>query len=192
MRCSWETQSSTEWKECRHVTKESVFGPVWQTKYRAKKGKIVSGTNQSRFSSKSPTKFMSLSIARRLTRPLHFVRTKSTSPYGRSHIVHLKPPSLPPPCVPEFPQLVIRADGSSYTHYTTSPRSVIHLTRDLTNSPLWNTALWAGRADGELEDEATGRLGRFRRKFDHVDYTNLEAQNETGETEGEIQPEHVP
>jgi len=65
--------------------------------------------------------------------------------------------------VPQFPQRVIRADGSSFTHWTTSPRPLIRLTRDVTNHPLWNvSALTGGAAE---ESEVTGRLGRFNRKF---------------------------
>jgi hypothetical protein len=102
---------------------------------------------------------------------LRHVRHKSTSPYGRTHVSHRKPPTLPSPVVPLFPQLVVRADGSSYTHHTTSPRSTIRLTRDVTNSPLWNAAAWAGddRLGAEEEGELTGRLARFKRKFDAAD-----------------------
>jgi len=67
--------------------------------------------------------------------------------------------------VPQFPQLVIRADGSTFTHWTTSPRSMIKLTRDMTNNPMWNPGLW--KSDGaEEEGEVTGRLGRFNRRFE--------------------------
>ncbi|KAK2461389.1 hypothetical protein APHAL10511_006613 [Amanita phalloides] len=73
---------------------------------------------------------------------------------------------MPNPLVPKFPQLVVRSDGSSFTHWTTSPRSRIRLTRDTTNNPVWNSALWL--TDTALEDEvnATGRLGRFNRRFE--------------------------
>jgi len=66
--------------------------------------------------------------------------------------------------VPKFPQLVIRSDGSTFTHHTTSPRSHITLTRDLSNHPLWNPSLMSeSEAD---EDASAGRLGRFRRRFE--------------------------
>jgi ribosomal protein L31 len=66
--------------------------------------------------------------------------------------------------VPQFPQRVIRADGSSFTHWTTSPRPLIRLTRDVTNHPLWNVSALTGEGAAE-ESEVTGRLGRFNRKF---------------------------
>ena len=92
-------------------------------------------------------------------------RSVSSSPYGRTHVWKHRRPMMPNPVVPKFPQLVIRADGSSFTHYTTSPRSILKLTRDLTNNPVWNTSQWLD--DQAVEDEAssTGRLGRFNRKF---------------------------
>jgi hypothetical protein len=96
-------------------------------------------------------------------------KSVSTSPYGRSHIFKRRLPKLPNPVVPHFPQRVIRADGSSYMQWTTSPRSRIILTRDTTNNPLWNaTQRLSGGAEGGIEDEeqeGTGRLGRFRRRF---------------------------
>jgi len=72
--------------------------------------------------------------------------------------------------VPQFPQRVIRADGSSFTHWTTSPRSLIRLTRDVTNHPLWNVSALT-REGAVDENEVTGRLGRFNRKFvEEVDW----------------------
>ena len=77
--------------------------------------------------------------------------------------------------VPQFPQRVIRSDGTTFTHWTTSPRSVIRLTRDVTNNPLWNSAAWGSHGVDE-EDEATGRLGRFNRRFEEsVDMDWLQA-----------------
>lgn len=66
--------------------------------------------------------------------------------------------------VPHFPQTTILADGSSITLTTTSPRSSLRLTRDPTNHPLWNPGTERRGAGGEEEDES-GRLGRFRRRF---------------------------
>jgi len=93
------------------------------------------------------------------------VRHVSSSPYGRTHVWKHRPPKLPNPVVPTFPQRVTLSDGSTFTHYTTSPRSSIKLTRDLTNNPLWNYGLSKG---GKFEDEegSSGRMGRFRRKFE--------------------------
>ena len=98
-------------------------------------------------------------------------RNISSSPYGRTHVWKRRPKRLPNPLVPQFPQRVIRSDGSSYTHWTTSPRALIRLTRDVTNHPLWNVAA-ALRGQGVLEEsEVSGRLGRFNRKFvEEVDW----------------------
>lgn len=71
---------------------------------------------------------------------------------------------MPNPCVPRFPQLVVRADGSTYTHYTTSPRSTISLTRDTTNNPLW--APFFGNKEDAESAALAGRLGRFNKRFD--------------------------
>ncbi|KAI0341363.1 hypothetical protein BDW22DRAFT_1358867 [Trametopsis cervina] len=90
-------------------------------------------------------------------------RPMSTSPYGRSHVWRKRPRKLPNPCVPQFPQQVIRADGSTFTHYTTSPRSVMSLTRDSTNNPMW-TPFIGNKEDAESAALA-GRLGRFNKKF---------------------------
>ncbi|KAF8637457.1 hypothetical protein AX17_002802 [Amanita inopinata Kibby_2008] len=93
-------------------------------------------------------------------------RNVSSSPYGRTHVWRRRPPTLPNPVVPKFPQLVIRSDGTSFTHWTTSPRSRLRLTRDTTNNPIWNTSLWLSDKGIEEEMAETGRLGRFNRKFE--------------------------
>lgn len=104
------------------------------------------------------------------------MRPKSTfsSPYGKSHRQRL--PALPRPTVALFPQTVIMTDGSTYTHWTTSPRSVIRLTRDVNNNPLYRPG---SEGDDLLEDEA-GRLGRFKRRFenadDAVDFSTFESE----------------
>ncbi|KAJ7045137.1 hypothetical protein C8F04DRAFT_524984 [Mycena alexandri] len=95
-------------------------------------------------------------------------RSISSSPYGRTHVWKRRTPVLPNPVVPKYPQRVIRADGSSYLHWTTSPRSIIRLARDTTSNPLWNTGMWADGRGLEEESETTGRLGRFNRKFDGI------------------------
>jgi len=91
-------------------------------------------------------------------------RSVSSSPYGRTHVWKHRPKRLPNPVVPQFPQRVIRSDGSSFTHWTTSPRPLIRLTRDVTNHPVWNVSALMGDGAAE-ESEVTGRLGRFNRKF---------------------------
>lgn len=100
-------------------------------------------------------------------------RSISSSPYGRTHVWRRRPKRLPNPVVPQFPQRVIRSDGSSFTHWTTSPRPLIRLTRDVTNHPLWNVSALMGEGAAE-ESEVTGRLGRFNRKFvvEEVDWMN--------------------
>ncbi|KAI0788376.1 hypothetical protein C8Q74DRAFT_677870 [Fomes fomentarius] len=94
---------------------------------------------------------------------VHQTRAVSSSPYGRTHVWKRRPKKLPSPMVPVFPQRLVRVDGSTVIHYTTSPRSVIKLTRDTTNNPLWNAARFVGM--DEEEDEVTGRMGRFSRRF---------------------------
>ncbi|KAI0792357.1 hypothetical protein C8Q75DRAFT_731597 [Abortiporus biennis] len=90
-------------------------------------------------------------------------RSVSSSPYGRTHVWKKRDHVLPKPFVPEYPQLVVKSDGSTFTHYTTSPRSVIRLTRDTSNNPVWNPEAYL--ASSLEEDESAGRLGRFSRKF---------------------------
>ena len=94
--------------------------------------------------------------------PAH-ARAVSSSPYGRTHVWKRRPKTLPNPTVPLFPQRLVRVDGSTVVHHTTSPRSVIRLTRDTTNNPVWNAARFVGM--DEEEDEVTGRMGRFSRRF---------------------------
>jgi hypothetical protein len=95
--------------------------------------------------------------------PIFLSRSKSTVPLSYAKRTHLRrPPSLPQPMVPHFAQLVIFPDGSSFTHYTTSPRSVLRVTRDVSTNALWNPGRLKGRLEGEDE---SGRMGRWRRKF---------------------------
>lgn len=67
--------------------------------------------------------------------------------------------------MPQFPQKVIRSDGSTFVHWTTSPRSVLRLTRDVTNNPLWNLGDLSKTSELENEGQMTGRMGRFNRRF---------------------------
>ncbi|KAG8951719.1 hypothetical protein FRC04_005740 [Tulasnella sp. 424] len=63
--------------------------------------------------------------------------------------------------IPQFKQLVILSDGSTFTHFTTSPRTTIRLTRDVTNNPFW-----APGSDGiAAGDDEAGRMGRFKKRF---------------------------
>ncbi|KAH8831685.1 hypothetical protein DL96DRAFT_1460633 [Flagelloscypha sp. PMI_526] len=88
-------------------------------------------------------------------------RNVSSSPYGRTHVWKRRAPKLPNPVPGKYPQLVIRSDGSSFTHWTTSPRSQIRLTRDVTNNPVYNTASWVSGTGMEEDQVLTGRVGRF-------------------------------
>lgn len=103
-------------------------------------------------------------------------RFKSSSPYGHSHVLRHRERKLPSPIVPQFPQRVIRADGSSFTHWTTSPRSLLRLTRDLTNNPFWNVSLMT-KEGAEEESAVTGRLGRFQRKFGEAEQSGVGVGN---------------
>lgn len=92
-------------------------------------------------------------------------RSVSSSPYGRTHVWRRRPAKLPNPVVPTFPQRVTRSDGSTFVHWTTSPRASIRLTRDVTGHPLWNPNTLARGEAEEEEGKTTGRLGRFSRRF---------------------------
>lgn len=73
---------------------------------------------------------------------------------------------LPRP-VPKFASTTILADGSSIQLATTSPRRLTRLTRDPTNHPLWNPGQ-ERKIGGDAGDDS-GRLGRFRRRFEGVE-----------------------
>ena len=98
-------------------------------------------------------------FTKQLLQELPHSRSISNSPYGRTHVWKRRPPVLPNPLVPKFPQKVIRSDGTSFTHWTTSPKSLVRLTRDTTNNPHWNTGNPSDRSVDE-ESAAAGRLGR--------------------------------
>jgi hypothetical protein len=118
-------------------------------------------------------------------------RSISSSPYGRTHVWKRRLPALPNPVVPKYPQLVIRADGSSFTHWTTSPRSIIKLTRDVSNNPVWNTGMYVD--DQAIEDEATqtGSLGRFNRRFAGVGGAGQNVEWMAGTEKANLQGELV-
>ncbi|KAG8685041.1 hypothetical protein FRC11_011210 [Ceratobasidium sp. 423] len=107
----------------------------------------------------------------------HLIRLRhsnSGSPYGKSHLIPTTP-RLPNPVVPTYPQTVFLSDGSSFTHRTTAPRSVVRLTRDITNNPVWQPGMEARAGE---EEDLSGRLGRYKRRFDE------ESQFVEGELEG--------
>jgi hypothetical protein len=121
---------------------------------------------------------------------LSHCRSISNSPYGRAHVWKRRPPVLPNPLVPKFPQKVIRSDGTSFTHWTTSPKSLVRLTRDTTNNPHWNTG---NPSDKSVEEEsgASGRLGRFSRKFEELG-SDLDDPSWMEEMSSVIMSEEVP
>jgi len=96
--------------------------------------------------------------------PLALSRPASTSSTWPSRTHLKKPPKIPAPVPAVYAQTVVLSDGSTFTAHTTAPTpSIIRLTRDVTNNPLWAPGTdRRGLADG-AED---GRVGRFRRRFE--------------------------
>ena len=85
----------------------------------------------------------------------------------------MKERRLPAPVIPTFAQKVTLSDGSTFTHWTTSPRTTIRLTRDVSNSPLWTLSASAG-GRGSVQDDDSGRIGRFNSRFgSHNDFESL-------------------
>ena len=85
--------------------------------------------------------------------------------YRRSH---MEPePSLPNPLPRLHAQRIVLSDGSTFTHYTTAPTpAIVRLTRDVTNNPLWAP----GTEKRGLNDDEDGRVGRFKRRFEGMDF----------------------
>ncbi|KIP05175.1 hypothetical protein PHLGIDRAFT_92496 [Phlebiopsis gigantea 11061_1 CR5-6] len=103
----------------------------------------------------------------------------SSSPYGRAHVWKHRDFKMPKPFVPQFPQRVVLSDGSSFVHYTTSPRSIFKTTRDTRNNPIWNAFV---ATEGEdVEAKASGRMGRFSRRFEGMDISVDEVVGDTKE-----------
>ncbi|PWY97545.1 hypothetical protein BCV70DRAFT_166699 [Testicularia cyperi] len=94
------------------------------------------------------------------------------SAFSTSASVQARDPSavvqtaLPRP-VPKFSSTTMLADGSSIQLSTTSPRRLTRLARDPTNHPLWNPG--QERKVGGDADDDSGRLGRFRRRFQEAE-----------------------
>jgi ribosomal protein L31 len=103
--------------------------------------------------------------------------SSSTWP-SRTHL--RKPPTIPAPVPAVYAQTVVLSDGSTFTAHTTAPTpSIIRLTRDVTNNPLWAPGTdRRGLADGSEE----GRVGKFRRRFEGLS-TGGEEESE-GEGKG--------
>ncbi|KAJ9098158.1 hypothetical protein QFC21_004487 [Naganishia friedmannii] len=115
-------------------------------------------------------------------------QTRSTSSLHKTawpSKTHLRAkPRIPNPLPALYPQLVIQADGSSFTQYTTAPSPAVYrLTRDVTNNPLWNLNKDGGmgrRGDGE---EDGGRLARFRRLYGESTSSSSSATTEAATSE---------
>lgn len=60
-----------------------------------------------------------------------------------------------------FTQTIILSDGSTYQKLSTSPKLSLRLTKDVRNSQLWNPEI--GKT---LNNEESGRLARFKGRFD--------------------------
>ncbi|RKP24913.1 hypothetical protein SYNPS1DRAFT_16460 [Syncephalis pseudoplumigaleata] len=65
-----------------------------------------------------------------------------------------------------FTQTVVLSNGASFTRRTSSPRSVLRLTKDTRNHPLWNPT-----TQTELDDES-GTLSKFTKRFGELDDLN--------------------
>lgn len=100
----------------------------------------------------------------------------SRSAYGRTHVWKHRAFKLPKPFVPQFPQRVVLSDGSTFVHYTTSPRSVFKMTRDTRNNPIWNA--FVATESEDMQGKATGRMGRYSRKFEGMEVSVDEVAGE--------------
>lgn len=100
------------------------------------------------------------------TTTLAHSRPRSTLPEWptKSHL--RAAPTVPLPVPALYPHKIVLSDGSTFTAHLTNPSpSIIRLTRDVTNNPLWAPGTERrGLGDGEAE----GRVGRFRRRFEGV------------------------
>lgn len=112
------------------------------------------------------------------TSSLPWNRAMSRSAYGRTHVWKHRAFKLPKPFVPQFPQRVVLSDGSTFVHSTTSPRSIFKMTRDTRNNPIWNA--FVATESEDMQGKATGRMGRYSRKFEGMEVSVDEV---TGENE---------
>ncbi|KAI8592314.1 hypothetical protein BDZ88DRAFT_407560 [Geranomyces variabilis] len=76
-----------------------------------------------------------------------------------SKIPPLRPTGVNPPL---FHQTIVHSDGSTFTLRSTSPRSLLKLTKDARNHALWNPAL-------NVIDDQSGELARFEKRFADFD-----------------------
>ncbi|KAJ3022187.1 hypothetical protein HKX48_006823 [Thoreauomyces humboldtii] len=82
--------------------------------------------------------------------------------HASTRIPLLRPTGVNPPL---FHQTIVHSDGSTFTLRSTSPRTVLKLTKDARNHALWNPAL-------NVLDDQSGELAKFERAY--ADY-DLEA-----------------
>ncbi|KAJ3168856.1 hypothetical protein HDU88_001183 [Geranomyces variabilis] len=76
-----------------------------------------------------------------------------------SKIPPLRPTGVNPPL---FHQTIVHSDGSTFTLRSTSPRSLLKLTKDARNHALWNPAL-------NVIDDQSGELAKFEKRFADFD-----------------------
>ncbi|KAI8900398.1 hypothetical protein BC833DRAFT_508405, partial [Globomyces pollinis-pini] len=57
-----------------------------------------------------------------------------------------------------FRQVVVHSDGSTFKIQSTSPKSLLTLTKDTVNHPLWNVF-------STVIDDQTGELAKFNTRF---------------------------
>lgn len=94
---------------------------------------------------------------------------------GKSHL--RKPVTIPNPLPATYPQRVLLSDGSTFTSYTTAPTpAILRLTRDVTNNPLWAPGT---ETRGAIDEE--GRVGKFKRRFEGMDFGSGSPSGAEGE-----------
>ncbi|KAJ3311134.1 hypothetical protein HDV04_003097 [Boothiomyces sp. JEL0838] len=69
--------------------------------------------------------------------------------------VHPRPININPPT---FLQTIVHSDGSTFRIKTTSPKSMITLTKDTINHSLWNPL-------SQVVDDEIGELAKFEQRF---------------------------
>ncbi|KAH6563930.1 hypothetical protein BSLG_000091 [Batrachochytrium salamandrivorans] len=73
---------------------------------------------------------------------------------------------------PQFHQKVVHSDGSTFTIRSSSPRSILVLTRDTCNHQLWNPS-------SQAVDDRGGELRKFSERFASLgDLRSLESEIE--------------
>ncbi|TPX33480.1 hypothetical protein SmJEL517_g03639 [Synchytrium microbalum] len=70
-----------------------------------------------------------------------------------------------------FHQAVVLSDGSIYHQPTTSPKSLLSLTKDTRNHPLWNPS------EKKFTDQA-GEISKFESRFAGLEFDDLVLDDE--------------